>query len=368
MTAILASGGPSPLWYLSRGSGAVTLVLLTVSVVLGIADVRGWRTERWPRFVLDGLHRNVSLLVLALLAFHIATTVADSFTPISLIDAVVPFASVYRPIWLGLGALAFDLLLAVALTSVLRRRLGLEAWRRVHWLAYACWPLALVHGLGTGTDAKATWMLVLSVACLASVWVAAWLRVTSSYPEAGNRAVAGFSALILGPLALAIWVPNGPLASAWARRAGTPPALLGQTARSSRSDAARLARSGVLRVPFTGSVAGALRQAQAANGLATVQLDLTFSDQRPAVTRVIIEGQPLSGGGVSMTQSQVTMGPKSRPAAYRGSVLSLSGQNLLATVTDAAGHALRLDLALVIGSANQAVSGQIGIQHAGRNR
>jgi len=115
-------------------------------------------------------------------------------------------------------------------------------------------------------------------------------------------------------------------------------------------------------------VAGAVRQVQAANGLATVQVDLTFSDQRPAVARVIIEGQPLSGGGVSMTHSQVTIGSKSKPAAYRGSVLSLSGQNVLATVTDAAGHALRLDLGLVIDSANQGVSGQIDIQHAGRNR
>src|SRR5690349_9921838 len=113
---LLATSGPSPLWYLSRGTGAVALLLLTVSVVLGILDQRRWRPRGTPRFVLDALHRNVSLLVLALLALHIASSLIDSFAPIRLVDAFVPFASAYRPVWLGLGALAFDLLLAVAIT------------------------------------------------------------------------------------------------------------------------------------------------------------------------------------------------------------------------------------------------------------
>ena len=123
--------------------------------MLGIVDQRHWRPPGWPRFVLDALHRNVSLLVLAILAVHIGTSVLDSFAPIRLVDAVVPFVSAYRPIWLGLGALAFDLLLAVLITSVLRRQFGHRAWRLVHWLAYVSWPVAVVHGLATGTDAKA---------------------------------------------------------------------------------------------------------------------------------------------------------------------------------------------------------------------
>jgi sulfoxide reductase heme-binding subunit YedZ len=146
------AAGPSPFWYLTRGAGAVALLLLTASVVLGIVDFSRWRSDRWPRFVTDRLHRNVSMLALVIIALHIVTTVADGFTPIGLKDAVIPFLSPYRPLWLGLGALAFDLLVAVAVTSMLRRRLGYGAWRAVHWTAYACWPLALVHGLGTGTD------------------------------------------------------------------------------------------------------------------------------------------------------------------------------------------------------------------------
>ena len=89
---------------------------------------------------------------MAFLALHILTSVLDSFAPISLLDAFIPFAGSYRPFWLGLGAVAFDLLLAVTITSLLRQRIGFTSWRAIHWLTYASWPIALVHGLGTGSD------------------------------------------------------------------------------------------------------------------------------------------------------------------------------------------------------------------------
>ena len=119
-----SSVGPSALWYLTRGTGAVALVLLTMSVVLGVANVRRVHTERVPRFVADAVHCSVSLLALAFLAVHILALVLDPVAPIRLIDAVVPFVSAYRPVWLGLGAIASDLLIAVAFTSVLRRAAG----------------------------------------------------------------------------------------------------------------------------------------------------------------------------------------------------------------------------------------------------
>ena len=158
----LAASGPSLDWYLTRSTGAVALLLLSVAVALGVADVRRFSTPSWPRFVVDALHRNVSLLALVFLVLHILTAVLDSFTSISLVAAFVPFAGSYRPFWLGLGAVAFDLLLAVILTSMLRGRVGPRAWRATHWLVYACWPVALLHTLGTGSDVKTTWLLALS--------------------------------------------------------------------------------------------------------------------------------------------------------------------------------------------------------------
>jgi hypothetical protein len=222
----LAASGPSALWYLSRGTGAVVLLLLTVSVVLGILDQRRWRPRGWPRFVLDALHRNISLLVLALLAVHIATSVIDSYAPIRLVDAFVPFVSAYRPVWLGLGALAFDLLLAVLITSMLRRYLGHRAWRMVHWLAYVSWPVAVVHGLTTGTDVKAVWLLALTAACAMAVLIATWARVVAANPKGTGRRTAALACLLVAPIALALWLPTGPLGHGWAGRAGTPANLL----------------------------------------------------------------------------------------------------------------------------------------------
>ena len=161
-------------WYLTRGTGIVALILLTGSVALGIANVRRVRLPGAPRFVTLGLHRTASLLAVAFVAVHVLTAVADGYVPLTLVDAVVPFSSAYHPLWIGLGAISLDLLLAVALTSLLRRRIGYRAWRLVHWTAYASWPIALLHSIGTGTDAGSGWMTVLIVG-LVSVIIAAVL-------------------------------------------------------------------------------------------------------------------------------------------------------------------------------------------------
>ena len=112
------------MWYLTRGSGVVTLLLLTASLCLGIAGKARLGGSRLPRFGVADLHRNLTLLAIVFLGIHVATTVADAYTPIGIKDAFVPFASSYRAFWLGLGALACDLLLALVVTSLLRQRLG----------------------------------------------------------------------------------------------------------------------------------------------------------------------------------------------------------------------------------------------------
>ncbi|HEY2957154.1 MAG TPA: ferric reductase-like transmembrane domain-containing protein [Actinomycetota bacterium] len=172
-----ALGDTRALWFLTRGSGAVTLLLLTGTVVLGIANTARWASPAWPRFVTERLHRNLSLLALVFLALHVATAVVDGYAPIGWLDALLPFGSAYRPLWLGLGALAGDLLLAVLVTSLLRARIGHDAWRAVHWLAYACWPVAFAHGLGTGSDPGRAWMLAVEVVAAAAVLAAGWWRL-----------------------------------------------------------------------------------------------------------------------------------------------------------------------------------------------
>jgi DMSO/TMAO reductase YedYZ heme-binding membrane subunit len=172
--------GPG-LWYATRATGLVTLLLLTASVLFGILTAGRFSSGKWPRFLSQGLHRNVSLLVLVFLALHVGTTVIDTYTSISLTAAFIPFTSSYKTVWLSLGAVAFDLLLALVVTSLARQRIGHRAWRRVHWLAYACWPVAMAHGLGIGTDHNATWVFALTMACAVSVLtVAGWRLVAAA--------------------------------------------------------------------------------------------------------------------------------------------------------------------------------------------
>lgn len=220
------SVGPSAYWYLTRASGAVALILLTLSVVVGVAAIGRVKTDAWPRFAVDGIHRTGSLLAVAFLIVHIATAVLDSFAPIRLIDAVIPFAGSYRPLWLGLGAAGFDLLLAVIITSLVRARLGYRSWRAVHWLAYLAWPVALVHGLGTGSDVRLGWMLAVNVLCTAVVLIAIVARVLIGWPAHVRVRLGALGAVAGFALGLLVWVPGGPLGPHWARRAGTPPALL----------------------------------------------------------------------------------------------------------------------------------------------
>ncbi len=226
MSVPLAASGGSTWWFLTRSTGAVALVLLTLTVVLGVIDVRRYASTAWPRFVIDGLHRSVALTTAVFLALHIVTSVLDSFAPIGLLDAVIPFAGSYRPLWLGLGAVSFDLIVAVTVTSLVRRRIGHRVWRAVHWFSYASWPVALLHGLGTGSDVKSGWLLALSLACLAAVVASVLVRVLAG--RAGPPRARGAALATTGAFALflALWLPSGPLGSEWARRSGTPRALL----------------------------------------------------------------------------------------------------------------------------------------------
>jgi hypothetical protein len=218
-----ASSGPSPLWFATRATGLMAMILLSACVVLGILVQVRFVSVRWPRFLTVGLHRNLSLMVLVFVVLHVGTTVADSYTSISLLDAVLPFASSYRPFWLGLGAVAFDLLLALAVTSLLRVRLGHRAWRLTHWASYACWPIAVVHGLGTGSDPRRQWVLALTMGCVLVVLSAFSLRLAAGWPDSGALRLGAAIVAITAVLAGGRWAQQGPMQADWSRRSGTPP-------------------------------------------------------------------------------------------------------------------------------------------------
>jgi methionine sulfoxide reductase heme-binding subunit len=212
------------LWYLTRATGIIALVLLTATIVLGVLGTARVASQRWPRIVTSGLHRNLALISTALVAVHVITTVLDPFAPISLAAAFIPFASSYRPVWLSLGAVAFDLLLAVLFTSLLRDRLSRRLWQGVHMLVYACWPVALWHALGTGTDARLNWVLGIDAVCVLAVVAAVWWRLSLTGDR--SRLTAGLTVVALLTAFTIVFVAAGPLQPGWALRAGTPPGLL----------------------------------------------------------------------------------------------------------------------------------------------
>jgi sulfoxide reductase heme-binding subunit YedZ len=228
---MIAAASPSPLWFATRGAGTALLLLLTAVVALGILTAgSAARSRIWPRFVSAELHRNLSLFSIAFLLLHIVTAVADPYAKLGWRDAAIPFVSAYRPFWLGLGVVAGQLIAALVLSSALRPWLGFRAWRSLHWLAYASWPVAVLHSLGTGTDAPAWWSLAIVAGCTLTVVTAVGWRIG---PEMGKMPMLRLAlqiAVAVAVVATAVWSADGPLRPGWAQRAGTPLSLIGGTA------------------------------------------------------------------------------------------------------------------------------------------
>ncbi|MFF9482760.1 ferric reductase-like transmembrane domain-containing protein [Streptomyces sp. NPDC014733] len=225
MTVLALTG--SPLWYASRAGGTLALILLTATVALGIASGGRAAPHRIGRFEIGMLHRNLSLLTLVFLAVHVVTAVLDPFVHLGWAVLAVPFGASYRPLWLGLGTAASDLLLAVLLTSALRQRLGVRRWKAVHWLAYAAWPLALFHGVGTGTDTRLPLQLWLYAGCLGAAVAAVWWRLAKAGPGRLTGRLLAATAAAAVPAVLGVFLAAGPLQPGWAQRAAATTIVLG---------------------------------------------------------------------------------------------------------------------------------------------
>ena len=171
-------------WYLMRASGIVSLLLLTLVVVLGIATTRRVRLPGQSRGVTTGIHRSSSLLAVVFIAIHVLTAIADPDASVGLFAAIVPFADGRPALWLGLGALSLQLFAAVVVTSLLRRHFSRRVWRAVHFSAYAAWPLALAHGIGIGSDTGTSWLTAVNLLCLAAAGGATAWRLLE--PGAGE--------------------------------------------------------------------------------------------------------------------------------------------------------------------------------------
>jgi methionine sulfoxide reductase heme-binding subunit len=177
------------LWYATRATGLMALVLLTATMVLGLTTTTRARARNWPGFAQQEMHRRISILAVVFLALHVLTSVLDTYVHIGWAAIVIPFTSGYSRFWVGVGAIALDLMIAVFVSSLLRARLRPGTWRAIHWLAYLSWPVALAHTFGMGTDSRQAWVIALGVLCVASVAVAlAWRLRQASRQVAARQA------------------------------------------------------------------------------------------------------------------------------------------------------------------------------------
>jgi DMSO/TMAO reductase YedYZ heme-binding membrane subunit len=353
---VLAASNAKTLWYLTRGTGVVALLLLTMVLVLGVAGTVRWQRPGWPRFLVADLHKNLTLLAIVFVAAHIVTTVADRFTPIRWLDAVVPFASPYRPIWLGLGAVAFDLLLALLVTSLVRARIGYGSWRAIHFLAYAAWPVALVHAFGTGSDSPFGWFALLGFACAAAVCLAVALRVVRGDGPTGVRVLAGVATVAVA-LVVFVWYRGGPAQAGWAARAGTPSSILRRKA-ARQATTSRTLPATTFSTPFAGALDARLAQSRDASGDVGIAIAGNIRGSHVLGILHLTLWGTATGEGVAMSTSRVTFSPVGAKP-YAGTVVGLNGNQVVADLTDTSGSSLRLSLELRIDSATSTVTGTV---------
>jgi hypothetical protein len=351
MTIGIAAVDARSIWYLTRGTGAVAFVLLTAVVILGVANLARWTPGAMPRFVVQRVHRDLSLLAIVFIGIHIATAVLDGFAPIRWIDAVVPFGSAYRAVWLGLGALAFDLVLAIVATSLVRSRLGYGAWRAVHWVTYGMWVLVVLHAAGVGSDARQPWMLATIGASMAAVVAVVIWRLLRGWDAWEPARVALAAGAVLVPPALAVWMAFGPLAGDWAARAGTPPSLLAASPRPS-------ANAPTIVLPDRARFSGSASLDQGQGEAATLTTSGRTSGVTPLSVTVALDGEQEPDGFI-VRSGTVRLVPPDGAAVYHGQVGGVDQGVLRARLTDGFGDVI--DLSVQMSISDGSVQGQLAI-------
>ncbi len=169
-------------WYAARAGGMLAFVLLTASVVAGLMLSSRDRLQYWPRFALEDVHRFLGLLAGSFIVLHGGALLLDSYLPFTLGSLLIPGTAPYRPLSVALGIVGAELLVALGIANRYRKQLGHMFWKRTHYLNFAVWALALVHGLAAGTDTATPWAVavyVVSASLVVGLTVRRVLRAAS---------------------------------------------------------------------------------------------------------------------------------------------------------------------------------------------
>ena len=332
-------------WDTARAGGFAAYILLTLAVTAGLILRNRWQSDRWPRLITNELHGYLSLLGLVFIAVHVAAVTIDPFTHFGLKEIVVPFASHYRPLWMGLGIVSLYLLLAVWLSTRLRKRIGHRLWRQVHLLAFLVYAAATVHGLASGSDTRTSWAMGIYGVSVAVVGGLTARRLLVPVARTDRSRPLGAALTGLAVAGVATWAFVGPFAAQWGLRAGGAHAAV-VVAAPLRVKTTVV--SGVVRTPFVATFAGRATVSAANDvGLVTVRIHGALRGGTRDHLEILVHGSPLNDGGVAMQASHVTLGAAT--ALYTGRIVKLSGLRLVAAVSSSS-EKLRLNISLRFGS------------------
>lgn len=139
-------------WYLTRAAGLMGYFLIWLSTAWGLIVSSKILDRFMERSFTYDFHEFLSWLGLAFIGIHVVVLMADTYLPYSIWQVLIPFLSPYRPFWVGIGVIALYLSLLVTITFYLRARIGMEAFRKLHYLSLVSYIGVTLHGLYAGTD------------------------------------------------------------------------------------------------------------------------------------------------------------------------------------------------------------------------
>ncbi|MDA8209185.1 MAG: hypothetical protein M0Z92_09335, partial [Actinomycetota bacterium] len=316
----------------------IAMVLLALVVILGMVTATKAAPKGFAKFLVPDLHRRLSISAAVFLGVHIVTALLDSFVHIGLAASIIPFVSSYRPVWVGFGAIAFDLLVVVIATSVVRHRFSQGPWKKIHYLSWLVVSFALFHAIGTGSDARVGLVEVVYIALVGVVALAAIFR-TATDAQLRKLAKIGGSAVIVAVPVMALgWSLKGPLRTGWASASSSfslLPKVTTTTAGTTTTSGGSAGSSNTFVWPVNGGVQGTVSIANGTSGTSTVTLSGTVTGTADVLT-VRLVGQ-VQQGSLVLQGSSVAIGTASAPNTYTGSVAQAAGSTLVLSLHGAQG-------------------------------
>jgi hypothetical protein len=361
-------------WNTARAGGFTAYLLVTISVLLGLALSMRWQVRWWPRLISYELHVWITNLSFVFLGIHIFASWIDPFTRFGLNELLLPFASHYRPLWMALGIVAMYLSIAVAISLFIRRQIGYTWWLRLHELSFVVWALATVHGLATGSDTRTLWGIELYI--ISAVLVCGLLCVRLLQPVTpGGKIHPIWAAITAASLAVAIiWTATGPLRPGWNAIAnngngsgGVAQAAGSSTGTGTGTPTATASSDAPFSQPFTAALQGTMsHQTDVNTGQPILWLDLTLGGAQQGVLQIELWEQDSGGigdggdgGNGLVTATKVTLGVDAATPLYQGQISTLNGGYMVAQLDPTQSGQPSLQLTINVQAQGDNVSGTV---------